>query len=528
MAPEQADAFAERGVEHLRQGDSELAIDSFNRALEIDPANAFAYCNRAVAYGEQGNINQAINDLSHALKIEPAYGAAYFNRALFYLQVREFGRSLQDFEEAVRIDPSDAPAHYWLARLLTMCPDWTLRDGARAVQYGLRACELDNEPLYFCALAAAYAEVREFDKAVEMQQRALDDQGFLQGDAEREKTLDDANRQLKLYQQVSQWDKERWLPGESQAASAHQRVEVSNVQGVTVVTFVDSCLWASEDLLGSQQKVDQLQRELFSVAETVGAGNLLLDFRYVAFHGQDVLNVLIKLYKKIRIASGRLILCCLQPDEREVLRVMRLDQLFEIVDSKRQAVESLSVAAPPEKSQATGRARSVATTLGLFLLVILIVGVSVIIRQLVKDPISLSAPAVEIVVPTGFSGPVWIVEDTKAGSPLALVDGRYRAKIPESGILRVSSATPFEQHETQTARYEDGSDLPLYNGSEVAADVVALRRGGGKILKIRGGQFRGGRIVRSEKDPPRSYYPYYVGTGEEARNFLRRPGPVPK
>jgi lipopolysaccharide biosynthesis regulator YciM len=61
--------------------------------------------------------------------------------------------------------------------MLATCPDEKGRDGNRAVQLAMKACELTNSKraFYFFVLAAAYAEAGQFDKAVQNQNKAMED-----------------------------------------------------------------------------------------------------------------------------------------------------------------------------------------------------------------------------------------------------------------------------------------------------------------------------------------------------------------
>ena len=47
------------------------AIDSYNRAIEINPTHANAYYNRACAQAFQGDFDRAISDLAEAIRLEP-------------------------------------------------------------------------------------------------------------------------------------------------------------------------------------------------------------------------------------------------------------------------------------------------------------------------------------------------------------------------------------------------------------------------------------------------------------------------
>jgi hypothetical protein len=112
-----------------------------------------------------------------------------------------------------------------------------------------------------------------------------------------------------------------------------------------------------------------------------------------------------------------------------------------------------------------------------------------------------SGPAVEIVVPKGFTGSVWIMLDPDAAE-IPLVKGHYQVVIPAGGVLRVRSLQPFGQWHQSSARYDDGSPLPEdYKLNAGGPDTVALR--GEKSVVTQ----RNGKDVR--------WMSYFVGTAKQ-------------
>ena len=61
-APEQADAFVCRGDWRLEDQEFQKAIDDYNSALELDPAQILALLNRSQAFQHLGLHNEAIRD----------------------------------------------------------------------------------------------------------------------------------------------------------------------------------------------------------------------------------------------------------------------------------------------------------------------------------------------------------------------------------------------------------------------------------------------------------------------------------
>jgi hypothetical protein len=80
------------------------------------------------------------------------------------------------------------------ARFRACCPEAKYRDGKKAVELATKGLDMvgkDADWKYFAALAAAYAELGEWDKAVVEQRKALDDKSLDSQDrAQMEERMD--------------------------------------------------------------------------------------------------------------------------------------------------------------------------------------------------------------------------------------------------------------------------------------------------------------------------------------------------
>ena len=111
----------------------------------------------------------------------------------------------------------------------------------------------------------------------------------------------------------------------------HQRIQVSEVENVTVVRFADRKIL--DELI-----IQELGQELFSLVEDENRGNLLLNFTNVEFLSSAALGKLISLHKKIERASGTLKLSNIRPEIFEVFRITRLNEKFNIKDDQEAAL----------------------------------------------------------------------------------------------------------------------------------------------------------------------------------------------
>src|SRR5688500_12569484 len=115
--------------------------------------------------------------------------------------------------------------------------------------------------------------------------------------------------------------------------SQHRRLSPSEVGDITIVRFVDRKILDAA-------AIEELGDDLISLVDVDGRKRLLLDFADVTFMSSAALNKLIVLEKRVKENKGRLKLCNLRAELREIFEITRLDTIFEICDSATIALES--------------------------------------------------------------------------------------------------------------------------------------------------------------------------------------------
>ena len=196
LEPGSAAAYHERGLLWSEKKELDKAIADYSDAIRLEPARAVGYCNRAFAWKAAKDFDNAIADFTEAIRRDPKDSDAYCGRGWAWRHKHDFTKALADFQNALELDPRDVCALDGQAWIWATCPADSERNGARAVEVAIEACELTRWKQAYCleTLAAAYAEVGDFASAVKWQTKAVE----LETDpAEQE----EYRTHLKLYQQ---------------------------------------------------------------------------------------------------------------------------------------------------------------------------------------------------------------------------------------------------------------------------------------------------------------------------------------
>ena len=166
----EAAAWNALGVTSEIQDSLTKAIEYYNKALELDPANAEIYNNRSLIYKELGKPDRAVRGFLKAIQLDPGYVKAYNNIGLLYYEKHNLAAAVSSFEKAISIDPRNLESYNNLA--IVYKKQNNLPKARQLYQTILKKNPGHVEAHY--NLALLYEEEGDYTKAVEHYQSFVD------------------------------------------------------------------------------------------------------------------------------------------------------------------------------------------------------------------------------------------------------------------------------------------------------------------------------------------------------------------
>ena len=96
---------------YFMQDNYEAAIRHFNRVAQLDPRRGTAFINLGAVYNRMGNYNKAVEILRRGLQMEKKCSAGFYNLGIAYRQLKQWNMAVPAYREAIRIDPKMAEAY---------------------------------------------------------------------------------------------------------------------------------------------------------------------------------------------------------------------------------------------------------------------------------------------------------------------------------------------------------------------------------------------------------------------------------
>jgi len=127
---DQVAQLIETGITQAQGGDNASAAVTFNNALVLDPGNKFAYFNLGLMDQSSGKADKATQSYDLALETDPAYTPALYNKAIL-MEPTDLAGAVAIYEKILEIDPEASTTYLRLSFAYRTLGDDAKADAAR-------------------------------------------------------------------------------------------------------------------------------------------------------------------------------------------------------------------------------------------------------------------------------------------------------------------------------------------------------------------------------------------------------------
>lgn len=185
ILPRQPEFWAYRGKLFLRTRNGAEARADIDHALELAPNDVSALDAKVALEDDEefGNRERFAEFIGQLMSVaeegtEPYY-TGMLRRGVWLVETKHYREGLADLERYLEFNRNSATMNR-VAWVLATCPDSQIRNGEKAKTIAQEAFTLSENKDMFClgTLAAAYAELGDFDRAITLQEQALADADY--------------------------------------------------------------------------------------------------------------------------------------------------------------------------------------------------------------------------------------------------------------------------------------------------------------------------------------------------------------
>jgi len=111
LAQTSARDYREQGLERYQKNDFNGAIESYSKAIEIDPKSALAHDMRGIAFVRLKKYRESLKDFDQAINLDPKFAGAHLNRSGTKLYLRDFKGAIVDADRSLALKPGSTLAY---------------------------------------------------------------------------------------------------------------------------------------------------------------------------------------------------------------------------------------------------------------------------------------------------------------------------------------------------------------------------------------------------------------------------------
>ena len=93
------------------------------------------------------------------------------------------------------------------------------------------------------------------------------------------------------------------------------------------------------------ERLDMAMKHVLDRLNQSSVKCIVLDFHKTDYFGSTALGFFVRIWKTTCTRKGRMAFCNLSDHEKEILKVMKLDQLWDICGSREEALQTVSIPA---------------------------------------------------------------------------------------------------------------------------------------------------------------------------------------
>ena len=112
-----AEAYRQHAIELSRNKSWDQAIDSYRKALALEPNDPVTHYNLALALKNKGDAALAAEEFEATLRLKPKWADAHYGLGATWYDPHDQAAALKELRTAVELDPANAGAHPFLARV---------------------------------------------------------------------------------------------------------------------------------------------------------------------------------------------------------------------------------------------------------------------------------------------------------------------------------------------------------------------------------------------------------------------------